>query len=42
VTVVWTFSVDRYETPVGITYQLGRDHHTTFFAAQSLSTFDVR
>lgn len=42
VSVVWAFSVDRYETPVGITYQLGRDHHTTFFAAQSLSTFDVR
>lgn len=42
VSVVWTFAVDRYETPVGMTYQLGRDHHTTFFAAQSLSSFDAR
>lgn len=42
VSVTWAFVVGRYEVPVGLTYQLGRDPRTSFFAAQSLSTFDAR
>jgi hypothetical protein len=42
IAVSWVFVVDRYEVPVGLTYTVGRDPHTAFFAAQSLATFDPR
>lgn len=42
VNVSWLFVVDRYEIPVGLTYNVGSAPHTGFFAAQSLSTFDAR
>ncbi|MBX7196067.1 MAG: hypothetical protein K1X94_28685, partial [Sandaracinaceae bacterium] len=40
--VSWLFVVDRYEVPVGLTYNVGSAPHTGFFAAQSLATFDAR
>jgi hypothetical protein len=42
VSVSWLFVVDRYEIPVGLTYNVGSASHTGFFAAQSLATFDAR
>jgi hypothetical protein len=42
VNVSWLFVVDRYEIPVGLTYNVGSAPHTGFFAAQSLATFDAR
>jgi hypothetical protein len=42
VAVSWLFVVDRYEIPVGLTYNVGSASHTGFFAAQSLATFDAR
>jgi hypothetical protein len=40
--VAWVFVVSRYEIPVGVTYEVDRQPHTAFFAAQSLTTFDPR
>lgn len=38
--VTWTFSAERYEIPLGITYSVSRTPHTSFFANATLSTFD--
>jgi hypothetical protein len=41
-TVTWTYTVGRHEIPVGMSYSLGRDPQTHFFASASLTRFDPR
>ncbi len=42
VAVSWVYVLSRYEVPVGVTYNVGREPHTAFFAAQPLVAFDPR
>jgi len=39
--VSWTFTTDRYEIPLGISYAIDRVPHASFFANATLTTFDA-